>query len=103
MLVLNEGIIRSFVRRHPDCRSWIESWLEIARATDWESIDHVRETYPSADGGVRVASGGSVTVFNVSGNKYRLVVSIVYKTRMLIVLDLLTHAEYSKNFWKRRL
>jgi mRNA interferase HigB len=62
----------------------------------------IRRTYPAADGGVRVASGGQVTVFNVSGNKYRLVVVVMFVGQTVVVLDVMTHAEYSRGQWKQR-
>ncbi len=49
------------------------------------------------------AIGKIVTVFNISGNKYRLVTAIHYNTRTLFTLQLMTHAEYSKNRWKAKL
>lgn len=50
-----------------------------------------------------VASGNAVTVFNVKGNKYRLIVSIKYQWAMVYVLRFLTHAQYSTNRWKGEL
>ncbi len=48
----------------------------------------------------RVASGHEVTVFNVAGNKYRLVTAIHYSAQRVYVLRLMTHAECSKDLWK---
>jgi mRNA interferase HigB len=62
----------------------------------------VRKTYASADA-VTVKSKRTVTVFNVCGNDYRLIVAIHYKTRIVYTLRFLTHAEYSKDKWKDEL
>ena len=43
-----------------------------------------------------------VTVFNVSGNDYRLLTQIGYKEQLVQVVEVLTHAEYSKDKWKKR-
>ena len=43
---------------------------------------------------------GFVTVFNVGGNKYRLIAAIHYNRQRLYVLRILTHAEYDKDRWK---
>jgi mRNA interferase HigB len=64
-----------------------------------------RATYPSADGvpirkGRRVVA--VVTVFNVGGNKYRLLTLVNYGRQTVEVVDVLTHAEYDKEQWKRR-
>jgi mRNA interferase HigB len=102
MRVVNEQVIGRFVRKHPDCRGWLENWLRTVREAQWHSIVDVRRTYPAADGGVRVASGGQVTVFNVSGNKYRLVAVVVFVGETVVVLDVMTHAEYGRGHWKQR-
>jgi len=62
----------------------------------------VRRIYPHADP-VRVASGNTVTVFNVAGNKYRLVAAIHYNAGRVYVLRIMTHADYGRGTWKDRL
>ena len=49
------------------------------------------------------ALGHEVTVFNVAGNKYRLLAAIHYNRQKLFVLAILTHAEYSRGGWKEQL
>jgi mRNA interferase HigB len=55
--------------------------------------------YPHADA-VTVASGRTVVVFNIRGNRYRLVTAIHYNRQLVYTLRFMTHAEYSKNRWK---
>jgi len=43
-----------------------------------------------------------LTVFNIGGNKYRLIVAIHYNRRKVHIREVLTHAEYDRNDWKRR-
>jgi mRNA interferase HigB len=76
--------------------------LQIAKETDWTSIQELRKTSPATDGRVKVTSGGSVSVFNVCCNKYRMIASIIYSSGIIIVHELMTHAEYSQNKWKKR-
>jgi mRNA interferase HigB len=102
MRVLNEPLIEKFVKWHGDAREWLLNWLVVARAATWRSIEDVRLAYPAADGGVRVRSGATVTVFDVGGNKYRMITSIIYQTETVIILELMTHAQYSSDRWKRR-
>ena len=78
------------------------AWLKAARGANWRSLQDVRRTYGNADG-VRVASGNTVTVFNVGGGKYRLIVAINYRWGMVYVLRFMTHAEYDKDQWKAQL
>jgi len=102
MRVLNEPLIAKFSKKHPDSRNWLENWLVVTKAARWQTIDDVQKAYPAADGGVKVYSGARVTVFDVGGNKYRLITDIVYSIETVVVMELLTHAEYSKQLWKRR-
>jgi len=102
MRIVNEPAIARFIRKHGDSRSWLESWLIVARNASWQSIQDVNCTYAGADGGVRVASGAKVTVFDVCGNRYRLIADVVYPIHTITVLEIMTHSEYSKNRWKRR-
>ena len=72
------------------------------RQATWGSLQDVRRVYPPADA-VTVASGGTVTVFNLCGNKYRLIVAIHFNRQRVYILRLLRHAEYSKGRWKETL
>jgi mRNA interferase HigB len=103
MRVIKRKPLLDFAARHPDAREPLDDWYRIAKRATWRDIGDVRRIYPSADGNVPVDSERNVTVFNIGGNKFRLVVRIHYNTQMLYVLRVLTHAEYDKEMWKRKL
>jgi mRNA interferase HigB len=63
--------------------------------TNFISFDDLRSTFPSAD------KVGELIVFNIGGNKYRLIVSIHFNRGKVYVRHVLTHAEYDKGAWKR--
>ena len=44
-----------------------------------------------------------MTIFNVGGNKYRLITNIWYRGRQVYVKMVVTHTEYSKSWWKEQL
>jgi len=102
MEVLNEKVLARFMQKHPDAVTWLENWLEITRGASWQTIQEVEAAFPAVDGGVRVRSGGTVTIFDVSGNKYRMIVALRYQSQVVRIFELLTHNEYSKNLWKER-
>lgn len=62
----------------------------------------MRRLYPHADG-VTLASGSVATVFNIRGNRYRLITLIDYDLETVSARAFLTHAEYDKEKWKRKL
>lgn len=91
--------LREFWDGHADAEEPLRLWYSTALAADWQSLLDVRQTYPHADG-VAAASGEILTVFNVCGNKYRLIVRIRYEHQLVNVRIVLTHAEYDKGQWK---
>ena len=97
--LVNLTAIERFTRKHSDAGDWFANWIDIAQAADWRNILDVRHQFPSADG-VKLKNRTVVTVFNVKGNEYRLLTIISYSAQRVVVLDILTHAEYSKDKWK---
>ena len=99
MRIITRKRLREFARRHPDAAEPLEKWHGVLREAEWSSLQEVRRVYPHADA-VTARSGNAVTVFNIGGNKYRLIVAIHYNRQRVYILLLLTHAEYDKNAWK---
>jgi mRNA interferase HigB len=97
--IIKPSRIREYGRQYPDADAPLRIWLNATKGNAWHNIGEVRKTYRSADA-VRVASERTVTVFNIGGNKYRLVVAIHYNVGAVFILRFLTHAEYDKNAWK---
>lgn len=102
MHVITRKRIVEYAKRHPDAAEALDRWYRVARAARWDNIQDVRRIFPHADA-VTVASGNTVTVFNVGGNKYRLAAAIHYNAKRLFVLAMMTHAEYDKGTWKEAL
>lgn len=102
MWIISERRLREYWTRHSDARSWLENWNKVACGAAWKSLDDVRRTFPHADL-VKVGGGKSVTVFNVCGNKHRMITAIHYNTGKVFVLELMPHADYSRERWKERL
>jgi mRNA interferase HigB len=102
MRIITRKRLREFAQRHPDAAEPLQQWYRLFREAEWASLQDVRRVYPHADK-VTVASGNTLTVFNICGNKYRLIAAIHYNRQRVYVLRLLRHAEYSKDFWKDKL
>lgn len=99
MRVISLKPLREFWRRHPDSERPLRMWYKVATNADWRSIRDVRRDYPSADG-VPSSDGDALTVFNIGGNKHRLIARIRYEYRLVNVRCVLTHAEYDRGYWK---
>ena len=99
MRVISLKPLRVFWNRHPEAEEPLRQWYKTAAAAAWKSLKDVRQTYPHADG-VGAKRGGTLTVFNIGGNRYRLVARIRYDYQLVNVRYVLTHAEYDEGKWK---
>ena len=79
---------------HPESKAPLARWFKIARSTEFESFGGLRNTFPSAD------MAGDLVVFNIAGNKYRLIASIHFNRGKVYVRRVLTHREYDRGEWK---
>jgi mRNA interferase HigB len=94
MHVISKKKLREFWERYPKAQSPLESWFQIARKAEWESYAEVRAAFNTAD------QAGRFTVFDIGGNKYRLIAVIHFNRGKLYVRHVLTHAEYDEGKWK---
>jgi mRNA interferase HigB len=100
MRIIKESTLREFATEYPDAAEWLKQFTSAVRHLHWESLQDVRRMYPHADA-VTVGSGKTLTVFNVKGNRYRLVMAMHYNRGKAYVRRFMTHAEYSKGHWKK--
>ncbi len=99
MRVISLKRLREFWEQHADAEEPLRAWYKTVLGAEWKSLRDARATYPHADG-VETGSGESLTVFNIGGNKYRLIARIRYDYQLVNVRGVLTHAEYDKGKWK---
>ena len=79
---------------HSQAESPLRIWVKAVRTAHWKNFAEVRATFNSAD------QYKKFTVFDIGGNKYRLIAVIHYNTQHLFVRHILTHAEYDLGKWK---
>ena len=91
MRIISVKALRDFWARHPDSEQALLSWIRHVEKEEWDTPANVREIYPTAS----FVSGNRV-VFNLRGNRYRLVVWIHYRRRSVYIKWLGTHAEYDR-------
>jgi mRNA interferase HigB len=94
MHVISKKRLRVFWSNHPEAEAPLDRWYRIAEKADWPHFAAVRQDFPQAD------QVGKFTVFNIGGNKHRLVTQIYHENQVLLVRDVLTHAEYDQGKWK---
>jgi mRNA interferase HigB len=89
--ILSKRRLREFWQRHPDAEAPLTDWFRLVRARRYASPHALRQDFPAAS-----VVGAGRTVFNVGGNRYRLVVVMRYDTGRAYVLRVLTHQEYDR-------
>jgi mRNA interferase HigB len=98
MRVISLKLLRQFWERHSDAEAPLRHWYKSALLAKWKSLQEVRRVYPHADGAA--GTDETLTVFNIGGNKYRLVARIRYDYQLINVRAVLTHQEYDAGKWK---
>lgn len=99
MEIISKKALRIFAATFPESENALNRWLAIVSKTQFADFNALRATFPSADV-VKNERGASLTVFNIHGNKYRLITAIHYNCNILYIRHTLPHAEYDKGKWK---
>lgn len=89
--VLSKKRLREFWQKHSDCEQQLKSWHQEAKDAKWKTPGEIKEEYPNAS----ILEDNRI-VFNIKGNKYRLIVKINYKYSIVWIRFVGTHGEYDK-------
>jgi mRNA interferase HigB len=95
MNVISFKRLREFASLHKDAGTALKVWYTVAKKAHWQNLAEVKDVYPAAD------LVGRYTVFNIKGNKYRLLARIIYRSQTLFIIGVLTHEEYDLGKWKK--
>ena len=90
MHVITRRALKEFAGLNRAAEKPLDSWYRMAKKAHWQSIADIRGSYPHAD------AVGNCTVFNIGGNKFRLIVKIEYKLQTIYIKYVLTHTEYDE-------
>ncbi|CCQ56975.1 MAG: type II toxin-antitoxin system HigB family toxin [Crocosphaera sp.] len=94
MHIISRKKLNEFAEKYPESRSALKEWYKRIKSGQFKSIAELRTIFPSAD------KVGKLTVFNIGGNKIRLIAAIHYNRQKIYIREVLTHTEYDKNKWK---
>ena len=94
MHVITRKRLNEFADTHPETRSSLAHWYQLMKNNDFSNFAHLRKTFPSAD------QVGQLTIFNIGGNKVRLIAAIHYNRGKTYIRAVLTHAEYDEQRWR---
>lgn len=94
MRIISRKALREFWERYSDSQGPLVRWYKIVAQSEFRNLAELRLTFPSAD------VVGDLIVFNIGGNKYRLIASVHFNRGKVYVRHVLTHAEYNQGEWK---
>jgi mRNA interferase HigB len=95
MHVISRKALRAFWQRYADSEAPLQRWYKIISTSEFGSFSQLREAFPSAD------MVDDLTIFNIGGNKYRLIASIHFNRQKVYIRHVLTHAEYDLGNWQQ--
>ncbi len=91
MKILKFSLLRAFGKKHPGAEDALMRWAEFVEKTEWKKHSDLKDAFPSAD-----YVGNDRYVFNISGNKYRIVAVVIFFQGFVHVRFVGTHSEYDK-------
>ncbi|QWT21099.1 type II toxin-antitoxin system HigB family toxin [Bacillus sp. NP157] len=96
MRVTGSGLLKAFSQSYPDANAALETWREHMRSRPFTSFSDLRSMFGSVD------VVGNRFVFDIRGNRYRLITGIDFTRQCCCVKAVLTHAQYDRRQWMKQ-
>jgi mRNA interferase HigB len=91
MRIIARSTLREFWEVHTDVEQALRAWIDDVAQADWQSPTEIKSVYANAS-----FIANNRVVFNIKGNKYRLIVHVRYDISILFIRFVGSHAEYDK-------
>ena len=96
MHIVSQKSINEAKAKYPEAAAGLEHWYKTMRVSSFQSFSQLRSAFASVD------KVEHLFVFNIGGNKLRLIASIHFNSGKVFIRQILTHTEYDRNDWKRQ-
>ena len=93
MRVISNRRLVDFAHIHPDASPSLQSWRKLLEARPYRGFNELRQVFGSVD------IVGDRFVFDIRGNRYRLIAAISFPAQICYIKAVLTHAEYDRGHW----
>lgn len=103
MNVISRRKLREFYQAKPErhrSAAAFEDWFKLARQARWHTFQDVKALFGQTDVATDTKSKRTATIFDIGGNKYRVVTLIDYTRQTVLITHVLDHKEYDRNNWK---
>lgn len=91
MRIFTEQVLKEYIAVRPEVKTALQEWVMIVKQSQWTCFADIKATFNSVD-----SIGNQRYVFNIKGNKYRLVVVIKFTIKFVYIRFIGTHTEYDK-------
>lgn len=91
MRIIAKRALREFWEKHPDCEQALKAWFYEAQSANWKNLHDLKRDYPSAS-----ILKETRVVFNIKGNRYRLIVKFNFDFQIAWIRFVGTHAHYDQ-------
>jgi len=101
--VISRRKLRDYYEARPERRQHadaFEDWFKLTRKATWQSFADAKALFGQTDVARDTASGRTATIFDVGGNKYRVIALVDYVRQTVLVTHVMDHKEYDKGNWK---
>ena len=92
MTVYGEAAVEAFAKQHAASRKPLARFLAVARAAAWKHFPQVKQTFPATD----YAAATGMLIFDMGGNKYRLIARVDFAEQLLFIQAVMTHEKYNR-------
>ena len=94
MKLISNRALREFVAFHPLATATLKGWRQVVEKNAFANWAELKRSFVTID------KVGDKTVFNVGGNKYRIIAHVRFGRQIVYIKAVLTHEEYDKDQWK---
>jgi|SRR6266496_2841161 len=91
MVVIAKKAINEFIEKYPGSANVMLEWYLKTKESDWSNFADIKKVFGAAD-----SVGSGLYVFNIGGNKYRLIARIIFGARTVFIRFIGTHKEYDR-------
>jgi mRNA interferase HigB len=91
MRLVGKQQLDDFAQQHADIRAPLDAWITEVEEADWSTSADIKARFPSAS-----FLAENRVIFNIKGNRYRLEAKVSYEVKVVLVMWIGTHAEYTK-------
>ena len=94
MKIISNSALRAFAEQHPQAQGPLQGWRRVIEKNRFDTWAALKAAFNTVD------KVGDLVVFNVGGNKYRLITHIRFEKQIVYIKAVLTHTEYDRGAWK---